>query len=253
MYEHSRLPAAGPGLCICYDQTDPLPGYERLETVPKWLIIRTVDCARANDAAAFEREGGTMPADAFGTVSDPATTERTERVRPVKPRNKDVRPREYLSEAEVDQLCKAAQKRGRYGHRDATMILIAYRHGLRVSELVALRWDQIDFTLGHLQVRRLKGGIDSVHPLSGREIRALRRLKRESAPDARFVFLTERGGPMTANSFARMLTRTAESIDFPLKVHPHMLRHGVGFKLANAGHDTRAIQHYLGHKDIKHT
>src|SRR4051794_30276512 len=133
------------------------------------------------------------------------------------------------------------------------MILIAYRHGLRVSELVALRWDQIDFTLGHLQVRRLKGGIDSVHPLSGREIRALRRLKRESPPDARFVFLTERGGPMTANSCGRMLTRTAESTDFPLKVHPHMLRHGVGFKLANAGHDTRAIQHYLGHKDIKHT
>jgi site-specific recombinase XerD len=194
-----------------------------------------------------------MPTGIFGTVDAPAPTERPKPARPVKPRNQDVRPREYLSEAEVDQLCKAAQKHGRYGHRDAAMILIAYRHGLRVSELVALRCDQIDFALGHLQVRRLKGGIDSVHPLSGREVRALRRLKRESAPDARFVFLTERGGPMTANSFGRMLTRTAESIDFPLKVHPHMLRHGVGFKLANAGHDTRAIQHYLGHKDIKHT
>jgi type 1 fimbriae regulatory protein FimB/type 1 fimbriae regulatory protein FimE len=173
--------------------------------------------------------------------------------RPVKPRNKDVRPREYLSEGEVEQLCKTAQKRGRYGHRDATMILMAYRHGLRVSELVALRWDQIDLTLGHLQVRRLKGGIDSVHPLGGREIRSLRRLRRETELGTRFVFLTERGGPMTANGFARMLSRTAESIEFPLKVHPHMLRHGVGFKLANAGYDTRAIQHYLGHKDIKHT
>jgi site-specific recombinase XerD len=78
-------------------------------------------------------------------------------------------------------------------------------------------------------------------------------LKRETAPDARFIFLTERRGPMTANGFARMLTRTAESIKFPLKVHPHMLRHGVGFKLANAGTDTRTIQQYLGHKDIKHT
>ena len=207
----------------------------------------------ANDAAAPTREESTMPKGVFGTVSEPTPTERTKSVRPVKPRNKDVRPREYLSEAEVDQLCQAARKRGRYGYRDATMILVAYRHGLRVTELVALRWDQIDFTLGHVQVRRLKGGIDSVHPLSGREIRALRRLKRESAPNSRFVFLTERGGPMTANSFGRMLTRTAESIEFPLKVHPHMLRHGVGFKLANAGHDTRAIQHYLGHKDIKHT
>src|SRR3954467_3365362 len=231
----------------------PSPRYARLKTVPKWILIWTVGCGVVNDAAASEREGSTMPAGIFGTVSDPAATERTERVRPVKPRNKDVRPREYLSEAEIDQLYKAAQTRGRYGHRDATMILVAYRHGLRVTELVALRWDQIDFTLGHLQVRRLKGGIDSVHPLSGREVRALRRLKRESPPDARFVFLTERGGPMTANSFGRMLTRTAESIDFPLKVHPHMLRHGVGFKLANAGHDTRAVQHYLGHKDIKHT
>ena len=95
-----------------------------------------------------------MSTGVFGTVSEPAPTERTKSVRPVKPRNRDVRPREYLSEAEVDQLCKAAQKRGRYGHRDATMILVAYRHGLRVSELVALRWDQIDFALGHLQVRR---------------------------------------------------------------------------------------------------
>ena len=126
----------------------------------------------ANDAAAPTREESTMPKGVFGTVSEPTPTERTKSVRPVKPRNKDVRPREYLSEAEVDQLCQAARKRGRYGYRDATMILVAYRHGLRVTELVALRWDQIDFTLGHVQVRRLKGGIDSVHPLSGREIRA---------------------------------------------------------------------------------
>src|SRR6516162_1562818 len=113
-------------------------------------------------------------------------------------------PRSYLTPDEVDKLMVAARARGRYGHRDATMILMAYRHGLRVSELVALRWDQIDLTLGHLQVRRLKGGIDSVHPLGGREIRSLRRLRRETELGTRFVFLTERGGPMTANGFARM-------------------------------------------------
>ncbi len=191
-----------------------------------------------------------MPIGVLRTVTEDG---RRMRMQPVKPLNRDVRPREYLTEAEVDQLCQGAAKRGRYGHRDATMILIAYRHGLRVSELVALRWDQIDFTLGHIQVRRAKGGIDSVHPIGGREMRALRRLKREGESDARFMFTTERGGPMTTNSFARMLTRTAAGITFPLKVHPHMLRHGAGFKLANAGQDTRAIQHYLGHKDIKHT
>jgi type 1 fimbriae regulatory protein FimB/type 1 fimbriae regulatory protein FimE len=95
--------------------------------------------------------------------------------RPRKPKNRGIRPREYLTEIEIDQLAKAAATRGRYGQRDAIMILIAYHHGLRVSELVALRWDQIDLLLCHLQVRRLRAGIDSVHPLSGREIRALRR------------------------------------------------------------------------------
>src|SRR5947209_6663107 len=124
---------------------------------------------RGERCCGFHRGKGAMPSGVFGTVDNPTPSEKPKPARPVKPRNQDVRPREYLSEAEIDQLCKAAQKRGRYGHRDATMILVDYRHGLRVSELVALRWDQIDFALGHLQVRRLKGGIDSVHPLSGRE------------------------------------------------------------------------------------
>jgi integrase len=86
--------------------------------------------------------------------------------------NSDVRPREYLTEKEIERLQETARKRSRYGHRDATMILIAYRHGLRASELCGLRWDQIDLNSGRLHVRRAKGGIDNVHPLSGREIRA---------------------------------------------------------------------------------
>src|SRR4051812_40645647 len=90
---------------------------------------------RGEPCCGFHRGKGAMPSGIFGTVDNPATTEKPKPARPIKPRNRDVRPREYLSEAEVDQLCKAAQKRGRYGHRDATMILIAYRHGLRVSEL----------------------------------------------------------------------------------------------------------------------
>src|SRR3954469_19040502 len=109
--------------------------------------------------------------------------------------NADRRPREYLTEAEVDQLCKTARKRGRYGQRDATMILVAFRHGLRVGELVALRWDQVDFATAHLHVNRLKRGRESQHPLSGPELRALRQLKREQAQGSRFVFLSERGSP----------------------------------------------------------
>jgi type 1 fimbriae regulatory protein FimB/type 1 fimbriae regulatory protein FimE len=167
--------------------------------------------------------------------------------------NAQRRPREYLTEAEVDQLCKAARKRGRYGQRDATMILVAFRHGLRVGELVALRWDQLDFDSGLMHVNRLKNGVSSVHPISGRELRGLRQIKREQPVGSRFVFMTERGAPFTPNGFGKMLSRIGEAAGLPFPVHPHMLRHACGFKLANAGHDTRALQHYLGHRQIQHT
>ena len=166
--------------------------------------------------------------------------------------NAQLRPREYLTPAEVDELMAVARKRGRYGHRDATMILMAYRHGLRVSELCALRWDQIDFAQGLLHVKRLKHGTPSVHPLRGPELRALRKLKRESLASP-YMFMTERAAPMTAAGFRRLFARAAamSKLDFP--VHPHMLRHACGYKLANDGHDLRAIQLYLGHKNIQHT
>ena len=147
---------------------------------------------------------------------------------------------------------ETARKRSRYGHRDATMILIAYRHGLRASELCGLRWDQIELNSGRLHVRRAKGGIDNVHPLSGREIRALRQLLRENM-ESRYVFITERGGPATTAGFLKMIARIGEAAKLPFGIHPHMLRHSTGYKLANDGHDTRALQHYMGHKNIMHT
>ena len=162
------------------------------------------------------------------------------------------RPREYLTAKEVAKLMEGARAHRRYAHRDATMILIAYRHGLRASELCALRWDQIDFARGLLHVQRLKNGTASVHPMGGIEIRALRRLMREQ-PESRHVFLTERRSPMTTAGFRKMMGRIGETIEFPFSVHPHMLRHACGYKLANDGQDTRAVQHYLGHKNIQHT
>jgi site-specific recombinase XerD len=145
-----------------------------------------------------------------------------------------------------------AAGKNRHGHRDATMILIAFRHGLRVSELVDLRWDQVDFNRAVLHVRRAKQGTPSVHPLTGSEMRALRRLQRrgEASP---FVFVSERGAPFATAGFARMIERAAVVASLKLKVHPHMLRHACGFALANSGHDTRALQAYLGHKNIQHT
>jgi len=166
--------------------------------------------------------------------------------------NRERRTREHLTPQEVDKLIRAASRVGRYGHRDATLILIAYRHGLRVSELVALRWDQFDLEQGLLHVSRVKNGVQSTHPLRGPEIRALRRLRRE-CPITPYVFTTERRGTMTGSAVRKIVTRAGDQANLGLPVHPHMLRHACGFKLANEGHDTRAIQHYLGHRNIQHT
>ena len=162
------------------------------------------------------------------------------------------RPREYLTVKEVGLLMDSARARGRYRHRDASMILVGYRHGLRATELCTLRWDQVDLGRGLLHVRRVKNGTPSVHPMGGAEIRALRRLKREQV-ESRYVFLTERLAPMTTAGFRKLMARIGENAKFPFPVHPHMLRHACGFKLANDGQDTRALQHYLGHKNIQHT
>lgn len=164
----------------------------------------------------------------------------------------DIRPREYLTPEEVERLMNAAKGTGRYGHRDMTLILIAYRHALRVSELVTLRWDMIDLKKGLLHVTRLKNGIDSVHPLRGPELRALRRLLRDY-PDSPYVFISERGGPMSDSNVRKMIKRAGENAKISFPVHPHMLRHSAGYKLANDGQDTRAIQQYMGHKNIQHT
>ena len=182
-------------------------------------------------------------------VVTPAIKKRT--VMPRRAKNADLRTREYLTEAEVEALMAAAQH-NRYGHRDATMILIAFRHGLRASEAVDLRWDQVDFSRAVLHVRRVKGGTPSVHPLAGTEMRALRRLQRETDAGP-FVFVSERGAPFTTAGLARMMERAAATGRLGIKVHPHMLRHACGFALANAGHDTRAVQAYLGHRNIQHT
>jgi type 1 fimbriae regulatory protein FimB/type 1 fimbriae regulatory protein FimE len=167
---------------------------------------------------------------------------------------RSARPRECLTEREVERLIEAA-KGNRWGHRDATAILTAYRHGLRSSELVELRWDDVDFASGKLHVRRAKGGTASVHPLTGRELRALRKLQRETPEGVRsiHVFVSERQAPLSVAGYQRMVARAGRAAGFPFMISSHVLRHSCGYKLANDGHDTRAIQHYLGHKSINST
>jgi integrase len=130
-----------------------------------------------------------------------------------------------------------AARGNRWGHRDATMILLTYRHGLRAAEVRDLRRDQVDFNGAVLHVRRVKNGTPSTHPIQGDELRALRRLRRES-PSSPFVFVSERGSPFTTAGFARMIERAAAAGGLELKAHPHMLRHACGYALANKGHDT---------------
>jgi integrase len=164
---------------------------------------------------------------------------------------KTPRPREYLTEKEIERLMDAA-RHNRQGHRDATALLLAYRHGLRASELVGLRWDDLDLTTGRLHVRRGKGGETAVHPIGGKEMRALRRLQRESIKSL-YVFVSERGAPLSVAGYQRMVARAGVAAKFPFLIHSHMLRHSCGYKLANDGHDTRAIQGYLGHRSIVST
>ncbi|MFL5240379.1 MAG: tyrosine-type recombinase/integrase [Rhizomicrobium sp.] len=180
----------------------------------------------------------------------PSTKKRT--VTPKRRPNADLRTREYLTAAEVGRLLKATTG-NRWGHRDGTMILVAYRHGLRASELTDLRWNQIDFDTATLHVRRVKQGSPSTHPIIGDELRRLRRLHRDQEPGSPFVFTSERGAPFTTAGFARMIERAGAEANLGFKAHPHMLRHACGYALANKGHDTRALQAYLGHRNIQHT
>jgi site-specific recombinase XerD len=171
---------------------------------------------------------------------------------PKKPKNTERRTREFLTEQEVEHLRLVARQQGRHGLRDDTLILMMFRHGLRVSELVALRWEQVDLKQGLLHVRRLKQGIPATHPLRGIQLRALRQLQRDY-PDTPYVFVSERKTPLTARTVSHIITRAGESSKLMLAVHPHMLRHSTGFYLANRGEDTRSIQAYLGHANIKNT
>jgi site-specific recombinase XerD len=149
-----------------------------------------------------------------------------------------------------------AAKGGRYGTRDHLMLLTAYRHGLRVSELIDIRLKDLDLDTSRLYVRRKKGSLSTHQPIDGDELRALRAWLRERSlrADARspYLFLSERG-PFTRQVVNYIVLQAGERAKLPLRVHPHMLRHSTGFYLANKGLDTRLIQDYLGHRNIAHT
>jgi type 1 fimbriae regulatory protein FimB len=164
----------------------------------------------------------------------------------------DGRKRDFLTEGEMNHLLTAA-RRGRHGARDYLMVLLTFRHGLRVSELIDIRLRDLDLITARLYVRRRKGSLSTTQPVEGDELRAIRAYLRERVQtNAPYLFLGERG-PLTRQAVNYLLKEIGQRAELGIHVHPHMLRHSTGYYLANKGYDTRLIQDYLGHKNITHT
>ena len=151
----------------------------------------------------------------------------------------------------MERLIEASRD-NRHGTRDALVVLVTYRHGLRGSEVADLKWEQVDFDRGEIPCQSGQGRDTRYAPLTGRELRELRRHKRES-PSSPFVFVSERGHRYRAEGFPRTVKRAGVVAKLGIKAHAHMLRHACGFKLANDGIDTRALQAYFGHSNIQNT
>lgn len=181
-------------------------------------------------------------------VSEAFSEESTKR--PPTKQKYDQSRRKHLTKSEVMTMVKAAESTGRHGDRDSLMILMAYVHGMRASELVAVRWDNIDLRAGTITVIRKKHGNNGTHDLKKEELRALRKLQKEQSSP--YVFVGERG-PLTERAFFNICQRAGQLAGVQVDANPHALRDGTGFGLVNAGVPLRVIQYYLGHVDIKYT
>ena len=181
-------------------------------------------------------------------------TESTERWKVSRTANDKLRGRRHLMPAEIEQLCQVIRKRSRYPDRDELMVWMAFHHGLRVSELVNLKWQHVNLKATQLAVKRLKNGIDTAHPIADkRELMLLRRYhKAQGRPTSGFVFRNERGSAVSVNGFQKMFGHISEQT-LGIRWNAHALRHACGTALLDKGIDLRTIQVYMGHRNIQNT
>lgn len=170
---------------------------------------------------------------------------------PHRPKNETFRNREHLTPEEMESIIEAAGTLGRYPLRDKTMILLAYRHGLRVTEAISLRWTDINLTAPTIYIKRLKSSQSGVHPLGKDEVKLLKKLKQQA--DSPWLFENERGGQMGDDVARKIFARAGRVANIGFPVHFHMARHSCGYYLANRGTDLLLIQAWLGHRDISNT
>lgn len=187
----------------------------------------------------------------------PSSRKKQRSAPPIRKKNSETREREHLFKNEIEDIRKLARMDRRNGARNETLILLMVRHGLRVSEASALKWNQINLHEGRIHVNRRKNGHPSEHPLYKDEISALRQLRREylkrGYPDNLYVFMSERKTALSCRAIHQIVAEAGEAAGMPFPIHPHMLRHSTGHYLANKGRDLRIIQDYMGHKSIANT
>jgi len=170
---------------------------------------------------------------------------------PVKKQPVAVPDRKHVTAAEVERLMDACNKT-KHPARNKALIWMSFKHGLRSVELVNLAWGAIDFDSQQIHIWRAKRGLSTIHPLHGREMRLLRQLHRQTG-NGRYVFMSQQNAPFTTRAVRKLFKKLGKLAGLAIDFHPHMLRHGAGYELANNGTDTRTIQDYLGHRNINHT